>query len=419
MEECRMWRCPTGILLTALFAASSHAGDAILAIAADGYDKPRTVVTAQFKQSQLFGDRDPGESFIFMHSDRDRRPRSGFRPRRAKKRGIWRSCWKRLSKRAVLGTITLPLPVRIQPPSPTKSSTYRAIIWCCRTGRHPVSIRSCATTRVLQKYEPDPDSHLSRSGYIHPLWSPAGHVVTGDRCPDHPHQRGCFFAWTKCTFRGEPVNFWELKSARPRTSAPPEVTLGPVGAQLVTHQDLVVGPHDGDVEIVIRETIAYRVFAGLEGGSLIDIIIHHEAVNEPLWVEKYLYGGMAFRGPAEWLKKDLVTVTSSEGIAGRASNETRARWCQMVGPVGENGKQEAGVTYFDRPTNPRYPTHLRVHPEKPYFCFAYQQREGLCIDREHPVTLRYRVLIHDGNPGPERIEAIAREMHSVTAHEPG
>src|SRR5688572_32922409 len=39
----------------------------------------------------------------------------------------------------------------------------------------------------------------TRSGYIHPLHAPCGAVVTDDFSPDHPHQRGVFFAWTKTT----------------------------------------------------------------------------------------------------------------------------------------------------------------------------------------------------------------------------
>ena len=53
--------------------------------------------------------------------------------------------------------------------------------------------------------------HFSRSGYIHPLHSPSGRVITGDYATDHPHQHGLFFAWTKSSFRGKPTEFWNQK----------------------------------------------------------------------------------------------------------------------------------------------------------------------------------------------------------------
>jgi hypothetical protein len=58
-----------------------------------------------------------------------------------------------------------------------------------------------------KKYAP----HFSRSGYIHPLYSPSGKVITGDYAADHPHQHGLFFAWTKSSFRGMPTEFWNQK----------------------------------------------------------------------------------------------------------------------------------------------------------------------------------------------------------------
>ena len=53
--------------------------------------------------------------------------------------------------------------------------------------------------------------HFSRSGYIHPLYSPSGKIITGDYAVDHPHQHGLFFAWTKSIFRGKPTEFWNQK----------------------------------------------------------------------------------------------------------------------------------------------------------------------------------------------------------------
>lgn len=258
----------------------------------------------------------------------------------------------------------------------------------------------------IQRYAPDPESFLSRSGYVHPLWSPKGHIVTGDRCPDHPHQRGFFFAWTRCTFQGREVNFWEMRTGRSRTVSPPEVTLGQAAAVLVARNELIANGVPA-----ITETFRYAVYAGQQDGWTIDFWVDHQAIADPLWVETYLYGGCAFRGPEAWLKIPL-DVSSSEGLPGREANATRAAWCRMAGPVGAQGEARAGVTYFDDPANPRYPTFLRIHPEKPYFCFAYHQREGLCIDRTHPLRLHYRILVHDEGPEPDRLKAMAVDLRN-------
>ena len=45
--------------------------------------------------------------------------------------------------------------------------------------------------------EPDKTGPYDRAGYIHPVWSPVGNVVTGDFSPEHIHQRGIFTAFVK------------------------------------------------------------------------------------------------------------------------------------------------------------------------------------------------------------------------------
>ena len=59
---------------------------------------------------------------------------------------------------------------------------------------------------------PDPDQpYYARSGHIHPVYSPRGRIVTDDFNPDHMHQHGIMFAWTKSTFEGRPANCWDQK----------------------------------------------------------------------------------------------------------------------------------------------------------------------------------------------------------------
>ena len=50
------------------------------------------------------------------------------------------------------------------------------------------------------------DPIYNRSGYIHPVRTPSGIVVTGDFAADHPHQHALFGAWTKTKFAGHAVD---------------------------------------------------------------------------------------------------------------------------------------------------------------------------------------------------------------------
>src|SRR5262245_55100097 len=49
---------------------------------------------------------------------------------------------------------------------------------------------------------PDIRSIFKRGGYIHPVYTPSGRIVTDDYPSDHFHHHGIWFAWTKTEFEG-------------------------------------------------------------------------------------------------------------------------------------------------------------------------------------------------------------------------
>ena len=56
------------------------------------------------------------------------------------------------------------------------------------------------------------DSVFRRSGFIHPLWSPQGQVLTRTQPPDHYHHYGLWNPWTHVLFEGDTVDFWNLNA---------------------------------------------------------------------------------------------------------------------------------------------------------------------------------------------------------------
>ena len=54
------------------------------------------------------------------------------------------------------------------------------------------------------------DKIYARSGFIHPLWSPAGTILTASHDPASYHHMGIWMPWTKTKFQGREVDFWNL-----------------------------------------------------------------------------------------------------------------------------------------------------------------------------------------------------------------
>src|SRR5690606_31788077 len=59
---------------------------------------------------------------------------------------------------------------------------------------------------------PDPtiDSAFLRGGYIHPVYTPSGNIITDDYSDNHLHHHGIWGAWTKTEFEGRTPDFWNM-----------------------------------------------------------------------------------------------------------------------------------------------------------------------------------------------------------------
>jgi hypothetical protein len=264
------------------------------------------------------------------------------------------------------------------------------------------------------------DPVYRRSGFIHPLLSPFGRALTDDFAPDHAHQHGLFFAWVNTTFRGHPVDFWNQKglTGRIRHDAVLGTASGPVCAEFAVrlrHEDITA---PNAPVAVLNETWTVRTY---RTGTVhvVDFVSRQECSGaEPLKINKYHYGGLGLRSNRAWFdpqagddppnpersgRSDFLT---SEGKHRADGNHTRPRWVDLSGLV---EGQFAGITILDSPENFRAPQPVRLHPNKPYFCFAPMVVGEFTIDPGRPYTSRYRLLLHDGPADVPSIEEAWRD----------
>jgi hypothetical protein len=61
---------------------------------------------------------------------------------------------------------------------------------------------------------PEIDPVFRRGGYIHPVVTPSGRVITGDYPSDHIHHHGIWAAWTNTVFEGRTPDFWNMGQRR-------------------------------------------------------------------------------------------------------------------------------------------------------------------------------------------------------------
>lgn len=281
-----------------------------------------------------------------------------------------------------------------------------------------VTLRGKPVLEYVKIEKPVPEGiepHFRRSGYIHPIYTPTGQEITGDFPADHAHQHALFFAWTKASFDGRKVDFWNQAKDEGRVEFRKVVHLKRGEEQVsfsVQHAWMVkLKRKTGDQWIdALHETWNVTVHQTPDDHFLFDVVSIQEcASDKPLKLDEYHYGGMAIRGPYQWLKEkedhsvhpgDVVYLTS-EGKDRWEGNHTRPNWVAFSGMI---DGQEASAAVFCNPNNFRSPQPVRIHPNKPYFCFAPMVEGAFEISPGKKFVSSYRYLVTSAALDAAKIE---------------
>ncbi|MFG0334013.1 MAG: PmoA family protein [Maioricimonas sp. JB049] len=249
------------------------------------------------------------------------------------------------------------------------------------------------------------DPVYARSGFIHPLQSPAGRVVTAGFPKDHAHQHGIFSAWVRTEFEGRQLDFWNQRdrTGHVRHLSVDRVETGPVFAQFdvtLAHSDRSAPEQSRPV---LQETWTVRVYHSVEP-FLFDIVSTQTCIaDSPLQVQKYHYGGMAFRGTSQWLNQPEAGFLTSDRHDRQAGNHTRPKWVAATGAV---DGAACTLAVLDHPANFRFPQPVRLHPSKPYFVFTPPFLGAFALSPGQPYVSRYRYVVHDGPPAAEAYDRL-------------
>jgi hypothetical protein len=185
----------------------------------------------------------------------------------------------------------------------------------------------------------------------------------------------------------------------------------------------VAGWYDGEGNELMEQDIVASLMPVGDGEHALEIQI---AMRPPAKAEAVQLGKTNFGFLAVRVAKTISVhfgegkLTDSEGQQGEESIfGKRARWMDYSGPVavGSGPDRKAtleGITYFDHPENPRYPTHWHVR-EDGWMGASFSMHQALTITADAPLRLRY--LLHAHRSGYDH--AKAESMHARFAKRPG
>lgn len=258
------------------------------------------------------------------------------------------------------------------------------------------------------------DTAFKRSGFIHPLWTPHGQVLTQIQPPDHYHHYGIWDPWTHVLFEGDTVDFWNLrdKKGTVRFADFASIENGPVFSEYETLQKHIVFKKNGEEKTAINELQSVKVY--LPGDKqdyyIIDMSIELScATKSPVLLLKYRYGGLGWRATEEWNNKNSEILTS-EGKTRKNADGSKARWLIVQGAV-DSGKDYAGIAWLSHPSNYNSPEPLRIWPEDQngrgdvFVNFSPTKDKDWLLEPGIKYLLRYRFIVFNNHFTKEKAES--------------
>ncbi|MDO9341814.1 MAG: PmoA family protein [Bacteroidales bacterium] len=256
------------------------------------------------------------------------------------------------------------------------------------------------------------DTVFKRSGFIHPLWSPHGQVLTRIQAPDHYHHYGIWNPWTHVLYEGDTIDFWNLRSKQGtvRFANFVKVENGSVFSEFGALHEHVVFKKGGGEKVAMNELHSVRVYRPQENQDffVVDFNFQMNTADEsPVKLLKYRYAGFGWRTTEKWDKNNSMVLTS-EGKTRKDADGSKARWCIVQGEIDND---YAGIVMMSFPTNYNYPEPLRIWPESSnsrgdmFANFCPTKDMDWLLKPHQNYSLKYRMLVYNGRVDKEKAES--------------
>jgi hypothetical protein len=252
-----------------------------------------------------------------------------------------------------------------------------------------------------------------RTGYIHPLHSPLGDILTQDYPDDHYHHRGVFWAWPYARHGDRLMDIWVMAGVRKRFDRFLQREADGRSAQLAWE---ACWAFDADPDTpILRETVRLVVYPRRGDARAIDFDLTFANVSaeavilQGSLVDDKGYGGFCIRPDAN---RRPLTFTSAEGVADGDALLVDSPWAD-VSSATKNGRT-SGVAIFQHPDNPGYPHAGWIFRHYGFLGASWPHVDAHVLQPGETVRLRYRVYTHAGDAEAAEVEA-AWEAYRATA----
>jgi hypothetical protein len=258
------------------------------------------------------------------------------------------------------------------------------------------------------------DAVFRRSGFLHPVCSPAGNVLTTVQPKDHYHHFGIWNPWTHVVYDGKLYDLWNLgeKQGTVRAESVKNTVQGAVFSRFDATLAHVIFTPDGEKTVMDEQ---WDVTAwNIPDGFLWDFESHlHPSTSLPVLLQQYRYAGFGYRATEEWTKENCIMMTS-ERKSRQEIDGTTARWIYITGDT-ETGR--SGLLFMGHPGNYNAPEPLRIWDETAnggrgdaFINFAPTKNKDWELKAGGHYVLRYRALAYEGEMTFEQADRLWNEF---------
>lgn len=278
------------------------------------------------------------------------------------------------------------------------------------SGGNPV-LQYRTGTDGLEDY--DVDEIFLRDGYLHPVYSPAGRIITEQYTPGRPHQKGIWTGWYNTEWNGLKPDFWSQaeRTGKVEAFSVNSIETGPVFGELQTIHHFNEKITENSTTILSDEWTV-RFYNNLDDFerpmNVIDLDVVQTNISEhPFRLIEHVYGGVGFRGSDQWVGEEKMEFVTSEGENRAEAHFSKARW---VGMSGEIDREPVSIIILGHPDNLRFPEAVFINQREPFFTFAPLQTGDLILNPGDQFRAKYRYITLDGNlPSSDEIENYWRD----------
>ncbi len=262
--------------------------------------------------------------------------------------------------------------------------------------------------RPVLRYTSTPQSHdgrFTRNGFVHPIHSLDGQILTQVFPADHRHHHGLFWAWHQLWVGDQAIGDpWTTDDFLAETRQVRVLDQGPVFATLRarlhwTSPRLV--DRSGKRRAIVEETTSIRLFRAAADTQLVDV----EVQLTPLLDDVRLGGADNERGYSGFTlrvrpPRSMTIKTDSDTLSDDAVG-SHSRWIDVSGQFSA-GERRSGIAVLSHPSLAEYPPRwlLRFYGMQNV---VYPGRRPIRLSAESPLVLRHRLVIHRSDAAGARI----------------